>query len=135
MGEFSVIFFPDNVATQVEAGTSLFKAASQAGIELKSTCGNRGTCGRCAVLVKEGKVRLGSGNLPARLRRGGYVLACQTFVEGNVVVEVPRDSRLDEHQVLVASSELRGRKKLIFCRTTISSLSAKGSMWSCRRLP
>lgn len=107
MGEFSVIFFPDNVATQVEAGTSLFKAASQAGIELKSTCGNRGTCGRCAVLVKEGKVRLGSGNLPARLRRGGYVLACQTFVEGNVVVEVPRDSRLDEHQVLVASSELR----------------------------
>jgi len=125
VGKFSVIFFPDNVATQVEEGTSLFKAASQAGIELKSTCGNRGTCGRCAVLVKEGKVHASGGNVPARLRRAGYVLACQTFVEGNVVVEVPRDSRLDEHQVLVASFELREEEADLLAGYELEPVSRK----------
>ncbi|GAW91837.1 ASKHA domain-containing protein [Calderihabitans maritimus] len=101
MSKHSVLFFPDNVAVQVETGTSLLRAASLAGIELKSTCGGKGTCGRCVLKVKEGKVSVGGGNISAKLKTAGYVLACQTRVEGHAVVEVPRDSRLDEHQVLL----------------------------------
>ncbi|TDA70568.1 MAG: 2Fe-2S iron-sulfur cluster binding domain-containing protein [Clostridia bacterium] len=63
---------------------------------------HKGTCGRCAIKIKEGKVRTREGNIGARLRRTGHVLACQTLVEGDVLVEVPRDSRLDEHPVLLA---------------------------------
>lgn len=99
---YSVLFLPDNVTVEVAPGETIFRAASRAGIELKSTCGNKGTCGRCAIKIKEGKVHTREGNIGARLRRTGHVLACQTFVEGDVVVEIPRDSRLDEHQVLLA---------------------------------
>lgn len=104
MGKYSVTFYPDDVAVQVDEGVSLFQAASMAGIELKSTCGNEGTCGRCAIKVKQGKVRAQDGNISPRLRRTGHVLACRTFVAGNVVVEIPKDSRLDEHQVLLETN-------------------------------
>ncbi|MHB1126298.1 MAG: ASKHA domain-containing protein [Bacillota bacterium] len=106
--KYSVIFFPDNIAVQVEPGTSVFHAASMAGIELKSTCGGNGTCGRCAVRVKEGKVEFPDGNISARLRGAGYVLACRSTVHSNVVVEIPKDSRLDEHQVLLANNPAEG---------------------------
>ncbi len=110
MGKYSVTFYPDDVAVQVEEGTSIFQAASQAGIELKSTCGNEGTCGRCAVKVKQGKIRT-EGNIPPRLRHGGYVLSCHSYVHGNIVVEIPKDSRLDEHQVLI--EKLNGKSAVL----------------------
>jgi uncharacterized 2Fe-2S/4Fe-4S cluster protein (DUF4445 family) len=107
LGLHSVLFFPDNVAVQVEPGTSLLRAAAQAGLELKSGCGGKGTCGRCVVQVKQGRVRVAdTGSLPQRKVREGHVLACRAYVEGNVVVDVPRDSRLIEHQVLVDTKEL-----------------------------
>jgi uncharacterized 2Fe-2S/4Fe-4S cluster protein (DUF4445 family) len=100
MEKVSVLFFPDNLVAQVEPGSSLLRAASLAGIELKSTCGGKGTCGRCVVKIKDGQIRVrGAGNLSAKMRQAGYVLACMCEVEGNVVVEIPKDSRLDEHQV------------------------------------
>ena len=104
---YSVLFFPDNVVSQVEAGSSLLKAATEAGLELKSGCGGKGSCGRCVLLIKQGRIRVeDTGNLPQLKVQEGYVLACQTFVESNLVVEVPKDSRLGEHQVLVDSKLL-----------------------------
>lgn len=103
MDKVTVLFFPDNIAVQVEPGTTLLNAARAAGIELKSSCGGSGTCGRCLVKVKDGTVRaLSKGNIPRKARQAGLVLACQTAADGNVVIEVPRDSRLDEHRVLVS---------------------------------
>lgn len=101
MQKFTVSFYSDNVTVEVPWGTPIFQAAAQAGIELKSTCGNKGTCGRCLVGVREGKVRLLEGNIPLRWRKAGYILSCRALVESNLVVEVPKDARLDEHQVLV----------------------------------
>ncbi len=109
----SVLIFPDNVAVQVEQGTTLLEAARTAGIDLRSTCGGEGTCGRCAVLVKQGKVRVERyGNLSVKLQKAGYSLACQTVVEGNVVVEIPKDSRLDEHQVLMENKDILTEKQI-----------------------
>lgn len=101
MQKFTVSFYPDNVTVEVPWGTPIFQAAAQAGIELKSTCGNKGTCGRCLVRVRGGKVRLLEGNIPLRWRKAGYILSCRALAESNLVVEVPKDARLDEHQVLV----------------------------------
>lgn len=108
MTHYSVTFFPDNKEVQVEPGTDLLRAAAMAGIELKSTCGGKGTCGRCLVRVREGKVKTIQGNITARQKSAGYVLACQTKVEGNIVVEIPKDARLDEHQVLLEKKANRG---------------------------
>lgn len=108
MAKCLVTFLPENISVEVEQGTSIKQAAASIGIELKSTCGEEGTCGRCAVKVQGGKVINLGGNLSSRLRKTGHVLACRTLVDGDVVVEIPKESRLDEHQVLVEQSPEKG---------------------------
>lgn len=101
---YSVTFTPDNVTITVKEGTDLLTAATKAGISIKSTCGGEGTCGRCRVKVVKGNTNNSTknyGNLSEELRNAGFVLACKTFVEDNLVIEVPAESRLDEHQVLL----------------------------------
>ncbi|MHB8926632.1 MAG: ASKHA domain-containing protein [Bacillota bacterium] len=99
--KYRVRFAPDNLSIEVPAGTDLHRAAAMAGLELRSGCGGEGTCGRCAVLIKESKPQVGQGNLGAKYRREGYVLACRTLVTDDLVVEVPATSRLSEHQLVV----------------------------------
>lgn len=107
MDKVTVLFFPDNLVAHVEPGTSLLRAASLAGVELKSNCGGDGTCGRCLVRVKDGRVKMKSaGNITQKAKQAGLVLACQTLVDGNVVIDIPRDSRLDEHQVLLDKKDI-----------------------------
>lgn len=102
MDKVTVFFFPDNLVAHVEPGTSLLRAASLAGVELKTTCGGEGTCGRCLVKVKDGRVKAEStGNISKRAKQAGLVLACKTLADGNIVVDIPRDSRLEQHQVLL----------------------------------
>ena len=101
MGKHLVKFVPDNVSATVDAGVNILRAASLAGIEIKSTCGGKGSCGRCAIKVLDGQVRYEEGNRSKKLKDQGLNLACQTIVEGDVTIEVPKDSRLDEHQVVL----------------------------------
>jgi uncharacterized 2Fe-2S/4Fe-4S cluster protein (DUF4445 family) len=133
MDKVTVLFFPDNLVAHVEPGTSILRAATLAGVELKSNCGGDGTCGRCLVKIKDGHVKMKSaGNLSQRARQAGLVLACQTLVDSNVVIDVPKDSRLDEHQVLLDEKEIlvekdeglaEGYAYLPICRKVNLSLS------------
>lgn len=102
-----VTFLPDGVTVEVEKGTTLFRAAAQAGIELKTTCGGDGTCGQCAVLIREGEALIGEGNLSRRHRQLGYRLACRTRITGDLVVEIPKESRLAEHQIVLEKIQKR----------------------------
>ena len=59
-------------------------------------CGGQGRCGRCAVVVEEGKVRRRSTQrLSPEDVAAGYALACQTLVEGDVVVSIPPQERIE----------------------------------------
>lgn len=106
MSEFQVKFMPDNLAIEVEKGTSLLKAATQAGIFIKSSCGGKGTCGACKIIVLSGEAKSErTGNLtPEQLNRG-IRLSCHTFVEDNLTIEVPPESRLQAHQVLLENAD------------------------------
>ncbi|MBT9167631.1 MAG: Na(+)-translocating NADH-quinone reductase subunit F [Syntrophomonadaceae bacterium] len=107
MDKVTVFFFPDNLVAHVTPGTSLLRAASLAGVELKSTCGGDGTCGRCLVKIKDGRVKTAStGNISKKAKQAWLVLACKTLADGNVVVDIPRDSRLDQHQVLLDKKDI-----------------------------
>ena len=101
MNNYSVVLLPDKQTVEVKPGTSLLEAIQKAGIPLKSTCGGQGTCGKCTVKVIEGTVSGGMGNIPAKLKEQGFILACTAKVEGNLKVEVPEEFRLHEHQVLL----------------------------------
>lgn len=102
MAQYQVTFMPENKVIEIEAGTSLLKAASKAQIYIKSGCGGVGTCGACKVTVISGEVETtGTGNLNSDQIAHGVRLACQSFVQGDLTVEVPPESRLQEHQVLM----------------------------------
>ena len=101
VNQLKVTFLPDNVTVRVAAGTSIMAAANEAGLPLKSTCGGAGTCGRCAVKIEKGEIQIQGSRLQSRLEKQGYTLACQAMVMGDVVVTIPPESLLGQHQVLL----------------------------------
>ena len=94
----TVLFQPDNIQIEVECGTDLLTAVRQADIEIKCGCGGEGTCGKCLLRVLSGPVQMEQQSLCE-----GLVIACQTRIAGDVVIEIPTFSRLLGHQVLLDS--------------------------------
>jgi len=81
---------------EVAAGTLLSDAAQQAGVDLLIPCGGQGRCGRCAVIIEDGAVRRRSTQrLSPDDVAAGYALACQTIVEGDVVVRIPPQDKIE----------------------------------------
>jgi len=102
MPPFKVKFMPDDRIIEADSGTSLLNAAAKAEIYIKSGCGGKGTCGACKVVVISGDPLVtGTGSLTAEQISSGVRLACQTTVTGDCTIEVPPESRLQEHQVLM----------------------------------
>ncbi len=94
--EHAVRFQPGDVAVTVPTGALLSEAATLAGVDLNQPCGGQGRCGRCAVQVLDGEVRRRSAvRLSAQDVAAGWALACQTVVEGDVVVEVPPQEKVE----------------------------------------
>ena len=96
--DFQIDFQPVGKRVDVPAGESLLEAAIQAGIDLASACGGRGTCGQCQVQILKGQVSSPSASerdlfSEAELATG-LRLACCTRAEGNLKVHVPRESLL-----------------------------------------
>ena len=87
-----VTYLPSGKAVRVPEGTTLFNAAHWAGLPIESTCGGRGTCGKCGVQVLEGEAELSLADyrhLSERLDEG-WRLSCQCPVTGPMTVDVPR---------------------------------------------
>ncbi len=102
MSAFQIKFMPENRIIEADYGTSLLNAAAKAEIYIKSGCGGKGTCGACKVVVLSGEPLVtGTGNLTSEQISTGVRLACQTMIQGDLTVEVPPESRLQEHQVLM----------------------------------
>jgi len=101
MAHYTVAFAPLEQSVTVEAGTTLLEAAAKAHITIDSVCGGDGICGRCKMIVKAGKV---GGDVTALLTRDqirrGVVLACQTTVQSDLLVEIPEETRAKERVVI-----------------------------------
>ncbi|MBI5446886.1 MAG: DUF4445 domain-containing protein [Deltaproteobacteria bacterium] len=68
-----------------------------AGVHVNASCGGSGTCGKCKVKIREGEQRSQpSSKLSQAEWDQGYRLACQTEVLGDLVVEVPVESRYEK---------------------------------------
>ena len=97
-----VTFWPEGEHVRVPLETTLLDAAQIAGVDLTSSCGGDGLCGKCRVIVRQGNVTAQPTSLLSREEiRQGYVLACQTKVLGNVEVEIPPESRAEAAQILI----------------------------------
>ncbi|MBU2703114.1 uncharacterized 2Fe-2S/4Fe-4S cluster protein (DUF4445 family) [Sporomusaceae bacterium BoRhaA] len=101
MPKHSVFFKSDNIQVEVDAGTDLLTASRLAKLEMQCTCGGEGTCGKCLLKVVSGSVQT------TTVMHGELSVACQTRVVGDVVVEIPPESRLTGNQVVIGTvSEL-----------------------------
>ncbi|MBI5307537.1 MAG: 2Fe-2S iron-sulfur cluster binding domain-containing protein [Planctomycetes bacterium] len=66
MPEYKVTFYPDNRQVKVEDGENLLRAAMIAEVHINASCGGDGTCGKCKVIIENGKVDIKS---TGKLRR------------------------------------------------------------------
>jgi len=77
---------------EAEAGSTLLEALRGRGIPVPAGCGGLGLCGMCRVRVLRGDVSpptAGEVALLGNLLNGGWRLACQVVLRGDVEVEVP----------------------------------------------
>jgi len=96
-----VHFSPDDRAAEVERGETVLAAAQKAGIYISSLCGGDGICGKCRVIVRNGNIHTKPTTLLDRDEiRGNYILACQSTVQGDLEIEIPPETRLEEGQFL-----------------------------------
>ena len=125
----TVILQPSGRRGQVEEGKSVREAARELGVEIESICAENATCGKCAVIVEEGRferygIEFKRENLspvseaekayfehrPNLLKSKGWELgkvrlSCQCKVLGDVLINVPEESRGNKQIVRKSARE------------------------------
>lgn len=97
----TIRFEPAQITIAAPTGALLSDAMREAGLEVNMPCGGQGRCGRCAVIARNGAgirrrstVRLSADDLAA-----GYALACQAVVEGDAVITIPPQEKIERRLV------------------------------------
>ena len=92
MSKLEIRYEPSGTTAHVPPGTTLFNAAHWAGIPIESTCGGRGTCGKCKVKVLRGHAErtLADYRHVSEDLDEGWRLSCQCEVDEDMVIDVPR---------------------------------------------
>ncbi len=127
--QHTVIFQPSGRRGQVPHGISVRAAARSLGVDIESICAENATCGKCKVLIEEGTFeRYGITSSQQHLsppgmeeacyfaerqellkergwQPGQVRLACQAKVLGDLLVEVPEESRGNKQIVRKAATE------------------------------
>lgn len=92
--KYLIKFIPGGKSIKVSTDYNLKQAILDSGINIDSSCGGVGTCGRCKVRVKEGKVNTKKSKfISSKEKENGHVLSCLSKVESDLIVEVPRQKK------------------------------------------
>jgi len=124
----NIILQPSGRRGQIDEGTSVRSAARELGVEIESICAENATCGKCMVLIEEGrfeKYNIDSQreNLsPVGIEEQAYLerrpkllkdkgweigqvrLSCQSKIYGDVLINVPEESRGNKQIVRKSAS-------------------------------
>ncbi len=93
---YTIKFLPHENTVQVEENESPIRAALEAGVHINASCGGSGVCGKCRVLIEEGRVKGGiSEHLSKEDPDQGYRLACLAQVVSDLVVRIPVESEME----------------------------------------
>ena len=95
-----VTFKPYDITIEVEEGENLLRAALRAGVHINASCGGEGVCGKCRVILEEGKVECPESTLLSQDECSlGYRQACQCRIVSDIVVRIPPESLLDKKTI------------------------------------
>src|SRR6266851_3152645 len=91
--KLEVTYLPFDRSTRVPPGTTVFSAAHWIGLPIDSTCGGRGTCGKCKVRVLGAPSEITDAD-HRELRQdeiaAGWRLSCQAHIHEDMTCEVPQ---------------------------------------------
>src|SRR5437588_963462 len=91
--KLEVTYLPFDRSTRVPPGTTVFSAAHWIGLPIDSSCGGRGTCGKCKVRVIGSPTEVTTAD-HRELRQDeidqGWRLSCQAHVHEDMTCEVPQ---------------------------------------------
>ncbi len=80
---------------EAKEGESILDSLKKEGIFLTSSCGGKGTCGKCKVIVQSGNVSSTSQmKLSQDEINSGYALACKTCPSEDILIDIPKESML-----------------------------------------
>lgn len=91
--KITIEFRPHEKVTRVPPGVTLFNAANWIGLPIDSTCGARGTCGKCKVRILQGYHEVTDADhkvFSAAELAEGWRLSCRAVADTDVICEVPR---------------------------------------------
>jgi uncharacterized 2Fe-2S/4Fe-4S cluster protein (DUF4445 family) len=108
----TVSFQPDGRKVKVPKGFSVLDATIKGGIGVEGPCGGQGTCGKCKVRLFpcEGKSLPQAKDLECKALskeelKDGIRLACQVRLDCDCTIEIPNDSRMYKHLILMTGLE------------------------------
>jgi len=91
--KLEVTYQPFDRTTRVPPGTTVFSAAHWIGLPIDSTCGGRGTCGKCKVRIVNGLTDAETADhrqLRPQEIEEGWRLSCQARIYEDMTCEVPQ---------------------------------------------
>lgn len=91
-----VTFLPLEKTIEVPKGTGILEAAISAGVGIESTCGGRGTCGKCTVLIK-----------PLHLQEVTFerVLACKSKIHEDTLIMIEEKKEVSQRKIGLNTNE------------------------------
>jgi len=104
--KYTITFLPGDKEIEIKEGATLLEAAQKAGVYINNVCGGVGSCGKCKVIVKKGKVHARPSPLLSNEEiKKGYVLACQARVVEDLSIEIPEESKITQAQILTSETK------------------------------
>ncbi|MBM3700784.1 MAG: DUF4445 domain-containing protein, partial [Actinobacteria bacterium] len=92
--KYKAMFLPSRKSVAVNYGYNLRQAIIDCSIDIGSSCGGSGTCGRCRVKVVEGKVDFKGSSLLSREEIDeGFVLACMSKITAGCTINIPEKNK------------------------------------------
>ena len=92
---------------EAEKGENLLDLMRREGVRIEALCGGKGECGKCKVILENGRVEkvsiLPDKLLHPREIKEGYRLACTTRVMGDCVFTIPTESRIENPKILLTT--------------------------------
>lgn len=123
MKKCTIVFKPLGKTVEAAKGTNLMEAARRAGVFLDAPCGGKGHCGKCRIKVESGQHKHEYTPLLTEEEvKQGIRLACLTWIEGDMTVEIKEVDVVND--IMVEDITSKSKKKLV--QRTLNILKSSG---------
>ncbi len=146
--EHQLVLVPSGRRGLIAEGTDLLTACRSLGVDLESICGGKQTCGKCQVVVEEGRYEKHGLTSVARhlsppeaqeiacaakFDIHGRRLACAARVQGELLVSVPEESQARKQVIAKEATErtitIQPAVRLIYIEVTPANLGDHRGDW------